>query len=409
MSDTRDTRRTFIQQLGVGAAGVWAGGELARAHATAPSETLNVGCIGTGGRCRRLMERVAKIRGVRITAVCDIWDVHLEMGRKLADPKAKTFKDFHKLLDRSDVDAVVIGSPDHWHVPMTIAACQAGKDVYVEKPLTHDLSEGKAVIEAQNAHKRIVQVGTQQRSMPQIRQGYKIIKSGELGHIYKVHLTWNRNSARWARPKYGIDPKTLDWKAFLGNAPQQDFDEYRFRNWRWFWDFGGGICTDLMVHWMDVACWFLDLGNPAMAVAIGDQFKARNLWETPDTIQTLLRYPEQEVQVYFEGTFVNARNRAGIEFMGENGTLYLDRGRYEVHADPHKKIKERQLVLGKGPRGADFFQEVDGAAYHLQNWVECVRSRKRPWCTVEDGVRCAAPAHLANKAFRTGRTALWEA
>ncbi len=208
--------------------------------------------------------------------------------------------------------------------------------MYVEKPLTHDLAEGQAVIDAQNKHKRVVQVGTQQRSMPQFQKAEEIVRSGQLGKIHKVHLTWNRNTPRGTKGKLNIDPKTVDWKRFLGNARSQPFDEYRFRNWRWFWDFGGGIFTDLMVHFIDVAHWFLDLDHPQVAASIGDHFMAKDLWETPDTVQTLLRYPDKELQVYFEGTFVNARNAAMIEFMGSDATLYLDRGRYEIHPERNK-------------------------------------------------------------------------
>src|SRR5712691_3047381 len=297
------------------------------------NDTLRVGCIGTGGRCRHLMTALAKVPGVRMTAVCDIYDTHLEAGKKLADAKAFATKHYQEILDRPDIDAVLIGTPDHWHVPMTVAACAAGKDVYVEKPLTHNLEEGRAVVEAQDKHRRIVQVGTQQRSMPQFEKGRELIRAGRLGKVYKVHLTWNRNHpGRVQRTPQGVDPKQVDWKAFLGNAPQQPFDEFRFRNWRWFWDFGGGILTDLMVHFIDVAHWLLDLDHPLKATTVGANFISEGVWQTPDTIQTLLVYPN-DVQVYFEGTFVNARNGAMIEFMGSDASLYLDRGRYELHPE----------------------------------------------------------------------------
>jgi predicted dehydrogenase len=354
-----------------------------------------------------LMRAMKDVAGVRIVAVCDIWDENLAEGEKLADPSAARTKNHHELLARKDVDAVVIGAPDHLHVPLTIDACAAGKDVYVEKPLTHDLSEGAAVVRAQNESRRIVQVGMQQRSMPHFQKAYEIVKSGQLGEIHKVHLTWNRNQPRWARTKYGIDPATVDWKQFLGPARPQPFDEYRFRNWRWFWDFGGGILTDLMVHYIDVAHWFLELDHPTTATTIGDTFKAKDLWETPDTVQTLLQYPEREVQVYFEGTFVNARNGAMLEFMGSEGTLYLDRGRYEVHPERNKKLPPSELVLGSGPRGADFYDAPNGEVLHLANWVESVRSRKNPHAPAEAGVSAASAAHLGNHALRSGQVARW--
>ena len=145
---------------------------------------------------------------------------------------------------------------------MTVDALAAGKDVYVEKPLTHSLSENKIITAAIARHPRIVQVGTQQRSMPHIIRARELVQGGKLGTVHKVHLTWNRNTDRVRRGPQNVDQNKLDWPAFLGNAPKQAFDDYRFRNWRWFWDFGNGILTDLMVHWIDVAHWILNLDHP---------------------------------------------------------------------------------------------------------------------------------------------------
>lgn len=372
------------------------------------NETISVACIGTGGRCRWLMQRLNQIKGVQIVAVCDVWDDHLNLGKQLADPKAFVSKDFHAVLARKDVDAVVIGSPDHWHVPMTIAACEAGKDVYVEKPLTHDLSEGSKVIEAEKRTDRIVQVGTQQRSMPHLIEAREIIRKGTLGRIHKIHCTWNRNTPRWGKGKPDIAPTSVDWQRFLGNAPQQDFDPYRFRNWRWFWDFGGGIFTDLMVHWMDTAYWMLDMADPATAMSIGDHFRAKDLWETPDTVQTLLRYPKEQLQASFDGTFVNHHNRAMLTIMGENATLYMDRGRYELIPQAGKDLVARDRIEDKNaPRGADFYDAVDGELFHLANWIESVRNRKPANAPATAGVQSAACAHLANLSLRSGKVAHW--
>jgi predicted dehydrogenase len=397
-------RRTFLQ---AGAAGVFTARGAESARGFAANDTLNVACIGTGGRCRTLMKSLATVPNVRLAAICDVWDTSLAEAAKIADPKAAQSKEFRKLLERKDIDAVLIGSPDHWHVPMTVAACEAGKDVYVEKPLTHDLKEGKAVIDAQNKNKKIVQIGTQQRSMPQFQKAKEIIAAGGIGTVYKVHLTWNRNTPRFQRAKYGIDPKSVDWTAFLGTAKEQPFDEYRFRNWRWFWDFGGGILTDLMVHFIDVVHWFMEVEHPQTATALGDHFQSKDVWETPDTIQCLLKYPKFEA--YFEGTFANARNGAMIEFMGSDATLYLDRGRYELIPERAKKdkVKPDEMILGTGPRGLDFYDKPDGELLHLTNWVECVRSRKTPNCPVEAGVSAASAAHLGNLAYRGNKVAEW--
>jgi predicted dehydrogenase len=408
MNTTTETRRAFFETVGrygAGTALAALGVESARGYAA--NDTIHVGCIGTGGRCRALMKSLSQVPGVKIVAVADVYDQNLKAGRELADAKAFATARYKELLDRKDVDAVLIGAPDHWHVPMTVDACDAGKDVYVEKPLTHDLSEGKAVIDAQNRHKRVVQVGTQQRSMPHMQKANQLLREGRIGRVFKVQMSWNRNQGdRMKRGATGVDPKGVDWKAFLGNAPDQPFDDYRFRNWRWFWDFGGGLLTDLMVHWVDVAHWLLDLDHPLKAASFGDHLASEGVWQTPDTIQCLLSYPN-DVQIHFEGTFSNAHRGARIEFLGTDATLYLDRGRYEIHPE-RGKGKEESWILGTDPhRGRDFYDKPDGELLHLTNWVECVRTRSRPNCPAEAGVSAASAAHLGNRAYRTGQVARW--
>jgi len=371
------------------------------------NDTLNVACVGTGGRTRFLMKSLAQVPNVRIGAVCDIYDAHLDLAKPLADKAALATKHYKDILNNKDIDAVLIGTPDHLHVPMTIEACAAGKDVYVEKPLTHDRSEGQAVIEAQNKHKRIVQVGTQQRSMTNFLKAYELLKAGRIGKVHKVHLSWNRNVDRIRKTPLNIDPKKVDWKAFLGSAPEQPFDEYRFRNWRWFWDFGGGIFTDLMVHFIDVAHWYLDLDHPLQAVSIGSHVNSKDVWQTPDTVQTLLTYPN-DIQAHFDGTFSNARDGARIEFLGTEGTLYLDRGCYQIYPERNKGEFEEVIYGTNKKRGQDFYDKPDGELLHLTNWVECVKSRKKPTCPVEAGVSAASAAHLANQALRTGQVAVWK-
>ena len=371
----------------------------------AANNTIQIGLIGTGGRCRHLLRSLLTIPEVRVTAISDVWDTALAETRKMVGDKPVATKDYRALLDRKDVEAVLIATPDHWHVPATVDAVAAGKDVYVEKPLTHDLTEGKRVIDAVRRSKQIVQVGMQQRSMPHLIEAREILKSGALGKIHKVHMTWNRNSNRGARSYAEIDPATVDWARFLGNAPKQPFHPVRFRNWRFFWDFGNGILTDLMVHWLDVVHWFLDLNYPESAVTIGDNFAPEWGWETPDTIQTLLHYKPEGVQAYFEGTFVNARNAAMTEFMGDNATLYIDRGRYEVIPERGRGVEPSEMILGEGPRGADFYDHPNGELIHLRHWLDCVRARREPNTPVEAGVTAAAAAHLGNIAFRQGKLA----
>jgi predicted dehydrogenase len=406
-------RRELLKDLGIAVTS----GYLASSRAMAANETIRIGCIGVGGRAQALLRALVQIRGAKVVAICDVWPSPIKATQTILKAggmaEAAVEKDYRALLDRKDIDAVLIASPNHQHVPMLTAACSAGKDVYVEKPLTHRLDEGPAALEAQNRYNRIVQVGMQQRSMPQFQKAYEIVKSGQLGAIRKVHLTWNRNSAR-GTATYNIDPATVDWKAWLGPAREQPFDSYRFREWRWFWDFGGGVFDDLMVHYVDIAHWYLGVQHPETAVSIGNKFSMEK-WETPDTAQTLLQYPG--AQVYFESTFMNARNGAMLEFMGTDATLYLDRGRFEVipehRRDAHNKnaalptVPEMDWVLGAGPRGADFYEQPDGERLHLENWLECIRTRKRPNAPVEAGISAASAAHMGNLALRGDGVAHW--
>ena len=353
------SRREFLESLGVGAAGARHRRLHGHRQGFAANETINVGCIGTGGRCRKLMQSLAKMPGVRIAAVCDVWDYHLEEGRKLAEPKAFATKDYQELLDRKDIDAVLIGTPDHWHVPITVDACAAGKDVYVEKPLTHDLSEGqRGRSRPRTAHSRIVQVGTQQRTMPHFQKAHEIVKAGQLGKIHKVHLTWNRNASRGRPGRTSTSiPKTVDWKRFLGTRQGSAVRRIPLPQLALVLGF-----RRRHLHRPDgpldrrrpLVPRSRSSGRPPPASAITTT--RQGLWETPDTVQTLLRYPDKSVQVYFEGTFVNARNGAMLEFMGSEATLYLDRGRYEIHPERRSKLKASELILGDGPRGADFYE-----------------------------------------------------
>jgi len=369
-------------------------------------ERINVACIGTGGRCRHLMPSLSKVPNVRITALCDVYEPHMNLAMKLTDGKAFTTADYHRVLSRKDVHAVLIASPDHWHVRMTADAMAAGKDVYVEKPLTHSLEEGRTILDAAAKHKKVVQVGTQQRSMPHIIRAKELIRAGRIGTVHKVRLSWNRNSDRVRRGPQNVDQKKLNWQGFLGSAPKQAFDDYRFRNWRWFWDFGGGIFTDLMVHWIDVAHWILDLDHPDKAVSVGAQYTSAGVWQTPDTVQTLLTYGDN-LQVHFEGTFCNARAGAMIEFMGTQGTIYVDRGRFELIPEPRFKGKPEEMILGVGPRGRDFYERPDGELLHLTDWIDAIRNNRQPSAPIAGGVSSASAAHLANQAMRGTGLALW--
>ena len=400
------SRRTFVAASL--AAGVHVAGTPARASRLA-NETIEVGVVGPGGRGRWLMDRLSKIDGVRLAAVCDVRDDNRAAGMTLADPKAKAFVDYRTMLDDAGLDAVLCATADHQHVPVSAAACEAGCDVYCEKPLTHTRAEGEKMINAVRGNGRVMQVGTQHRSMPHLAEARDLLRTGAAGQIVKVRMTWNRNAP--GRGQAGpFDPAGVNWPLFLGDAPAQPFDAQKLQAWRFYWDFGGGLFTDLMVHWADTARWFLGLGGATRAVSAGDWFTTGGVWQTPDTVQTLLSFPavsgqgggdgKPAPQLHFEGTFANHADRAGTWFMGTEATLYVDRGRYELVPQRGKEAEAKSWVAEPDrPRGLDFYDAVDGAALHLADWIDCVRTRAEPNCPVEEGVASADLAHLANEAL----------
>ena len=395
------SRRTVL--AGSLAAGLHAAGRPARASRLV-NDTIEVGCIGTGGRAMHLMGRLAAVPGVRLEAACDVWDDARTRGLKQCDPKAAAFTDYRQMLDAGGLDAALVATPDHQHVPVSAACCAAGLDVYCEKPLTHSVAEGDRIVKAVRDNNRVMQVGTQHRSMPHLAEARDLIRGGAAGEIYKVRMTWNRNQPTRGRAP-AVPAAAVNWPLFLGDAPEQPFDSQRMRNWRWYWDFGGGIFTDLMVHWADTARWFLTPGEVSRAVSAGDWFTTAGLWETPDTVQTLLSFPPNDdgapgPQMHFEGTFANHRDRACAEFMGSKATVYIDRGRYELIPQRHSGATPRErLEAPEKLRGLDFYDAVDGAKLHLENWIDCVRTRAEPVCPVEEGVASANLAHAANAAL----------
>jgi predicted dehydrogenase len=257
---------------------------------------------------------------------------------------------------------------------------------------------------AARKHKdRVVQVGQQQRSMPHMRKCYEeIVRPGALGKVFHVRLWWNY----WGYPNpprhIAIDPKTVDWKRWLGNAPYRPFDPYRFRAWRNTWDAGGGHTADLATHLIDVVHWFLGVDHPLTASSAGGRFFSQDERDTPDVIHSLWTYPDKLV-VTWEGNQHNGSGGAGIEFHGSNGTLYIDRQLYEW------KPREGQSVLhhdGDKPRGY-YDVRADQDAEHLKDWVSAVRDRKPPCVPIELGVNAAGASHLSNLAYKTGSEVHW--
>jgi predicted dehydrogenase len=363
------------------------------------NDRIRVGIIGTGGRARGLMNQLKKLTGAEIVAVCDVYEPRLLQAAEIAGPSAVKHADYRRLLDDRSIDAVLIGSPDHWHKTMTIDAVAAGKDVYVEKPVSHSIAEGAEMVNAIEASKQIVQTGTQQRSWDHFILGKQLIDSGRLGQITFVHTYWYQHARAGTYPPVAMEK--LDWKQWLGPAPDQPFRPERFFQWRHFWDYGGGCITDLMTHWIDVVHWYMDVDAPASAVASGRNYNIK-LWEAPDTVNATLEFPKNFMAAYL-GTYVSRVDDGGLEFRGDLGTLKIDRARLAFYRD------DAAYAPGTHTPEPDIYvrSSGDGSIAHLQNWLDCIRSRKTPSAPIRAGAAAARTSHIANVALRSGRPARW--
>lgn len=395
------TRRGFLQ-TGATALAVASQTKLS----VAGESEVRVGIIGCGVRGgEALLQGLQKLAGVCIVAVCDVHSPALEAAKQRVGGDVLAAADYRQVLSSTNVDAVVIAAPDRHHVPMTLEAIGAGKDVYVEKPLTYSLNESDQINEAVQASDRIVQVGTQQHSMPQFQRAKQLIQDGIVGPVRLVRMWWNRNATPYKKWVYDFRSEDVDWQAFLGNAPDRPFDPYVMKQWRYWWDLGGGTLTDLMIHWLDAASWILDLKLPNGVSTIGDHFATANDREIPDTVQCLMQYQDAGVQASFCSSFVNSYEEAAMELRAEKATIYLDRSRLELHPESKHGLEPIRMILDptmpRG-RGADgkVMDGLTGTELHLANWLDCIRTRNVPNSPVASALPAVNTAHWANRALR---------
>ncbi len=407
------TRRDAMKLLGIGASSITLGGYQASAQGYSKNETINIGLIGCGGRMRSLHRGLKPIPGVNIVSVCDVYDdflnsIHVLVGGR--DREVQKTGYYEEVLGRKDIDAVIVATTDHWHVPITIDAVEARKDVYVEKPVTHKLEEGPILIEAVRRSGRKVQVGAQQRTMPHLKVLKQKLDSGEIdpGKVTRIHMQWCRNLGPWqGDPQYKITENQVNWGRFLGNAPDQPFNALRMRNWRWIWDFGNGPLGDLMVHWLDATNWLLNLPQISQAIMSGGKYHRKGSMETPDITNCVMEIPELDMQLDYTNSFNNNYMKACTVIMGTDASIYYDRGRYEVlpqgrGRDPVPAPSE--VGIGsKGSRGADFFYDYNGETLHISDWLTAIREDRDPVDNVEAGVQAAAAAHYGNISYREKR------
>jgi predicted dehydrogenase len=389
------TRRTFL----TAASGLAVGARLAAASAQGANDRIRVGVIGTGGRARGLMTQLKTLAGAEMIAVCDVYEPRLLQAAEIVGPNALKVQDYRRILDNREIDAVLIGAPDHWHKRMTLDAVAAGKDVYVEKPVSHTIEEGVEMVKTIEASKQVVQTGTQQRSWEHWVLGKQIVDSGKLGQITFVHTYWYQHARAGTYAPVSLEK--LDWKQWLGSAPDQPFRPERFYQWRHFWNFGGGCLTDLMTHWIDVVHWYMNVEAPLSVFSSGHNYNIK-VWEAPDTVSTSLEFPNNFTCAYL-GTYVSRIDDGGLEFRGERGTLKIDRARLAFYRD------DAAYAPGTNTPEPEIFvrSSGDGSMAHLQNWLDCIRSRKTPNAGIRIGHQAARTAHIANAALRAGHPVRW--
>ena len=408
-------RRDFLQKTAAAAAvGLAASGmRVARAGGREDAnETVNLGVIGCGKRGTGLIDRFGETPGARIVAVCDLHAGKLKGARARAGGKSvKAYHDYRKLIEDKDIDAVVVATNGHWKALPTILACQAGKDVYVEKPLASSIGEGRLMVEAAKKYDRIVQIGTQQHSLDCYRKAVEIVQSGRLGRIGEVKV-WdyvNQNPGIGAPPDCA-PPQGLDWDFWLGPSPKVPYNPNRYSQHYWFIDYGGAWTADWAVHHYDIVNWAMGAAAPRTAMAAGGHycFEEDNR-EWPDTFSGTLEYgpcPAADKGFMLQYTY-----RAGNQhdhypqsngkcFFGTDGTLLVHRGGYkftpEIRAS--KKIKSETVVSDLATDGP-----------HQVAFIENVRNHTQPQTNAEVGHFASIPGHLMNLAWRVGRKIHWDA
>ncbi len=409
-------RREFVSQTGRRALVLSAAATLSPwAKILGANDRIRLGVIGPGGRGRQLLRVAQAAPNVEITAVCDVYPENLEKAAQLTGGKAQTFTDYKELLDSNQIDGVIIGTPDHWHMPMIIDGVRAGKDVYCEKPMTHRLEEGPKIIQAVKKSGRVVQIGTQHRSWDHFIRAGEIVASGRLGKITMATTWWYQNPSEGYRQikkqAASSAPQGLDWEKWLGTAPRRPFDMLRFRQWRFFWDYGGGGLTDLLTHLIDTVQWYMGESVPVSAMALGGKYELKD-WDCPDTVTAAFEYAGG-FSVNYSQTYITRHDGHSIVLRGTQATLVINRTQLAVY-DEGSRSRPRPLIPGEieqGGRRAFLIMKAvqDGTYAHMRNFLECMRSRKQPNATVTAGHQGVLGPHLANISYREGRKVRWDA
>ncbi len=438
------SRREFMRRSSAGAAGL---GLLLNGKAipleaaplpppAGPNDRVNVAFIGFGIRGNILMEAIKKTGQANLVAVSDCYAGHLARAQERTDGKIDTnLAQYKALLDRKDIDAVILAPPDHQHLPMVLNALAAGKDVYIEKPMTHRVEDGPKMIEAVRRYNRVLQVGSQGRSSFLQKKAREIVASGQLGKVSKIIASYNRNSSNGAW-NYPIPPDlkegvNFNWQEWLGDAPQRAYDPERVFRYRKYWDYSGGISTDLFVHLITSIHFIMDAQVPASVMASGGILVRKDGREVPDTLDALFVYPEG-FNVNMGATFNNASvPDQGMTFLGTQGSLTLMGSSFTIGAENSKEgysyaidswpksLQDDFMSLGNHREEANppileegtvtyKDQGTDSVVLHTLEFLDCVRSRKECSENAVVGHHAAAAGHMVNLSYLSGKKMVWD-
>lgn len=404
------SRREFIGKSALTASTLALGATFissnAKAEIIGANDKIRLGVIGCGGRGRDVLGVFLTHKEIDCAVVCDVDEAMTNQAasqvEKARGKKPDAVKDFRRVMERKDIDAVLVATPDHWHALPTVFACQTGKDVYVEKPLATSIDEGRAMLEAAKQNKRIVQMGTQWRSGSHQKDAIDFIKSGKLGKISLVrgwaYLDW---LPAMGKPADTTPPAGVDYDFWLGPAPKRPFNPNRFHfNFRWFWDYAGGLMTDWGVHLINVMLWGMGMEQPRTVSSTGGVLVLDDNRETPDTQVTVYEFPRYTmIWEHKVGVNNGPYNKDwGILFNGSEGTLLLSSSGWEIFPER----KRNSFEAAKHPAGPD------ERFPHVQNFLDCMKSREQPVENLEVGHFVSTVAHLGNIAYRTKRKIIWD-
>ncbi|HTM47997.1 MAG TPA: Gfo/Idh/MocA family oxidoreductase [Bryobacteraceae bacterium] len=371
----------------------------AQARIQGANERIRAGIIGAGGRGKYLTAQFKEI-GAEMAAVCDVYEANLQGGLKEASTGARPFHDYRRLLEDKSIDAVIVATPDHWHARMVIDAVNAGKDVYVEKPMAHKIDEGFDVITAVRRTKRVVQVGMQRRSAELFLEGKRIMDSGQLGNVHLVTSAWYNHTSSLRQAKLA---GSLDWKQWLGSAPDRPLDPLRFFNWYYFWDYSGGLLIGQAAHILDCIQWYMNSSEPVAVTCAGGRSNLPGA-EVPETATIAIEYPENYLATFtlgYKAMRYNSFNDQLKQFHGTKARLDVGREWYALYPESNA-VEMKPSVEKKRPGSFN-----SAAPSHIRNFLECIRSRRDPNAPVEAGQATNIVLCMTMDSLRQGRRLRW--